>query len=480
MRIGWLSTGRDQAACNLLSDVVARAQQDDVPLDIGAVFCDRERGEAPESDRFLDLVDRLGIPAVTLSSRASWAEAQKLGVSRTAWRDEYHRGVAELLIPYRLGVLVLAGYMLIASPALCRKYAMLNLHPALPGGPKGMWQQVIWELLEDEADETGAMIHLATAQLDRGPVVSAFRFSLRGPDWDPLWRQFRAKRKTMSVAEIAAAEGEDEPLFAEIRRRGEVREDPAALPHHPAVRGGQAEHGERLRLRRVHPAAARPHRGGRGRGGEGMSAGAALRPAPGALPPPAASTSPTAKARSPATTTPRRSRSGSSRTGPSSSPASAATTTSWSTSPQAGLQRRRHAAPRPAVLQAYHVSDEDVETFSAEQVLLVPRALKTLDAVSALMPAFIISTSYTPYLGAVRARRVPVRARALHRAQPGRLGDAGGRGGLAPRASAARVRAIIDYGAGSEVAGATPPDGARLRRRLSADEPGEAPTPLEG
>jgi phosphoribosylglycinamide formyltransferase-1 len=226
MRVGWLSTGRDQAACNLLSDVVARAQQDDVPLDIGAVFCDRERGETPESDRFLDLVDRLGIPAVTLSSRASWAEAQKLGVSRTDWRNEYHRGVAELLIPHRIGVLVLAGYMLIASPALCRRYAMLNLHPALPRGPKGMWQQVIWELIENGADETGAMVHLATAQLDRGPVVSYFRFPLRGADWDPLWSQYRAKRKTMTPEEIAAAEGEAEPLFAEIRRRGEIREIP--------------------------------------------------------------------------------------------------------------------------------------------------------------------------------------------------------------------------------------------------------------
>ena len=49
MRVGWLSSGRDQAAANLLSDVVARAQQDDVPLHIGAVFCDRERGEDPES-----------------------------------------------------------------------------------------------------------------------------------------------------------------------------------------------------------------------------------------------------------------------------------------------------------------------------------------------------------------------------------------------------------------------------------------------
>jgi len=226
MRVGWLSSGRDQAAGNLLSDVLARAQQDDVPLEIGAVFSDRERGEAPESDRFIDLVERLDLPLVTLSSAASWVEAQKLGVSRSTWREEYHRGVMDLLVPYSLGVLVMAGYMLIASPAMCRKFAILNLHPALPGGPTGTWQQVIWELLENEADETGAMIHLATAQLDRGPVVSTFRFSLRDEEWGPLWMQFREKRKTMSVAEIAATEGESEPLFAAIRRRGEVREIP--------------------------------------------------------------------------------------------------------------------------------------------------------------------------------------------------------------------------------------------------------------
>jgi phosphoribosylglycinamide formyltransferase-1 len=226
VRIGWLSTGRDQAAVNLLADVLARAQLDGLPLHIGAVFSDRERGEAPESDRFLDLVERLDVPLVTLSSAASWRAALELGVSRATWREEYHRGVMDLLVPYRLGVLVMAGYMLIASPAMCRRYAILNLHPALPGGPTGTWQEVIWQLLEEEAVETGAMIHLATAELDRGPVVAFFRLPLRGDDWAPLWQQFRAKRASMSVAEIAAAEGEAEPLFAEIRRRGEVREIP--------------------------------------------------------------------------------------------------------------------------------------------------------------------------------------------------------------------------------------------------------------
>jgi len=226
VRIGWLSTGRDQAACNLLADIVARAQQDDIPLHIAAVFCDREPGEAPESDGFLELVERLDFPLVTLSSAASWRAAQELGVDRTVWRDEYHRGVMDLLVPYRLGVLVMAGYMLIVSPAMCRRYALLNLHPALPDGPTGTWQEVIWQLLEEETSETGAMIHLATAQLDRGPVVSSFRFRLTDNDWAPLCAQFREKRKTMSVAEIAAAEGESEPLFAEIRRRGEIREIP--------------------------------------------------------------------------------------------------------------------------------------------------------------------------------------------------------------------------------------------------------------
>jgi phosphoribosylglycinamide formyltransferase-1 len=226
VKIGWLSTGRDQAACNLLADIVARAQQDAVELDIAAVFCDRERGEAPESDRFLDLVARLDFEAVTLSSAASWAAAKAAGVSRDAWREDYHRHVMDLLVPYGLGALVMAGYMLVVSPAMCRRYALLNLHPALPDGPTGTWQEVIWRLLEQEATETGAMIHRATPELDRGPVISLFRFPIVGAEWKDLRKAFRTKRAAASVAEIAAAEGEAEPLFAEIRRRGEVREIP--------------------------------------------------------------------------------------------------------------------------------------------------------------------------------------------------------------------------------------------------------------
>jgi len=98
--------------------------------------------------------------------------------------------------------------------------------PALPGGPTGTWQQVIWALLEAGAQETGALINVVTPDLDRGPVVAFDRFPIVGDGFDPLWQAFRQKAAAGGVAAVAAAEGETEPLFAAVRRCGEQREIP--------------------------------------------------------------------------------------------------------------------------------------------------------------------------------------------------------------------------------------------------------------
>lgn len=55
----------------------------------------------------------------------------------------------------------------------------------------------------------------------------------------------------------------------------------------------------------------------------------------------------------------------------------------------------------PPFFRAFCVSDADVELLGRETVLIVPGALKALDRIRAAMPAFIISTSYTPYLKAL-------------------------------------------------------------------------------
>ena len=225
-RVGWLSTGRDPAARALLTETLTRAHRDGLPLDVAVVACDRARGEQEESDRFLDLVGELGVPLETLSSSASWAQARASGTDRETWRATFHDHLMERLQPRRPDLLVLAGYMLILSPAMCSRYAALNLHPALPDGPTGSWQDVIWGLLREGASETGAMIHLVTPELDRGPVVTFDRFPIRGDRFDALWSDFDAKVVESGLDAVARDEGEREPLFAQIRHVGESREIP--------------------------------------------------------------------------------------------------------------------------------------------------------------------------------------------------------------------------------------------------------------
>jgi energy-converting hydrogenase A subunit R len=52
-------------------------------------------------------------------------------------------------------------------------------------------------------------------------------------------------------------------------------------------------------------------------------------------------------------------------------------------------------------LRAFGLDDKAVQDFSAANVLIVPGADRLLTEVRALMPAFIVSTSYTPYIRAL-------------------------------------------------------------------------------
>ena len=135
MRIGWLSTGRDEAARDLLLTAWRKMAEGFIPAEIAFVFSSREEGEDPEGDRFLALSGKLGL--LTLSLSAERFEPELRRRDREAWRSRYHQEVARLIAPYGADLIMLAGYMLIVSPEMCRAFPMINLHPALPGGPTG-------------------------------------------------------------------------------------------------------------------------------------------------------------------------------------------------------------------------------------------------------------------------------------------------------------------------------------------------------
>ena len=218
LKLGWFSTGRGEGSRGLLELVLRQIASGDLPVTFEFVFQNRERGEAEGSDRFQDLVRSHGIPLVTLSSRRFRKERGAGGFSEV--RLEFDREVMRLLDGYQPDLSVLAGYMLYTADELCKRFTMINTHPALPDGPIGTWQQVIWQLIEQQANETGTMIHLATEEWDRGPTITYYSFPLHGPLFDPLWKQIKGR----TIDDLRATEGEQLPLFQRIHEEGVKRE----------------------------------------------------------------------------------------------------------------------------------------------------------------------------------------------------------------------------------------------------------------
>ncbi len=224
--MGWFSTGRDEAARELLQRVYENISSGVIPGKISYVFCNRRPGETIESDRFIELAKMLDIKVIFVSS--SEYEPHLRLASLEIWRTKYHEEVMNRVEKFGAAVLVLAGYMLIISPEMCRRYTVINLHPAKPSGPKGTWQEVIWQLIENRAPETGVMMHLVTERLDEGPAITYCTFPIRGGIFDPLWDDLEMKLAEKSMADIVA-EGEGNPLFMEIRRQGVKREIPLII-----------------------------------------------------------------------------------------------------------------------------------------------------------------------------------------------------------------------------------------------------------
>jgi phosphoribosylglycinamide formyltransferase 1 len=139
------------------------------------------------------------------------------------WRNLYGQEVMKTVsVLPPVDLVVMAGYMLIIGDPELEGLVMVNIHPALPWGPKGTWQEVIHQLIADKAAEQGIMVHLVTKELDRGPVISYCRFPIQGEGWDQLWQQWNAEISPDSTRETR----ESHSLFRKIRLEGEKRELP--------------------------------------------------------------------------------------------------------------------------------------------------------------------------------------------------------------------------------------------------------------
>ncbi len=233
LRIGWFATGRGEGSRGLLRFIADAIGNGNLDARIEFVFSNREPGEAEGSDAFFDLARSYGLPLVTLSSERYRREHG--GGPMARHREGFDREVMRRLQSYQPDVCALAGYMLICSGEMCRRYPLLNLHGALPDGPTGTWQSVIWQLIGSGATHTGAMIHIATEDVDRGPVLSHCVMPIVGGAFD-MERKALAGR---SVEQARADDGEENGLFRLIRAEGYRREPYLLLETLRAVADGR-------------------------------------------------------------------------------------------------------------------------------------------------------------------------------------------------------------------------------------------------
>ena len=241
LRIGWFATARTLGGSSAkLLAAALKAIEGGLDARIEFVFSNRDPGEFESSDRFFDLVRAAGLPLITLSNtkfrRKLGGDVSRGGEPLPGWRNDYDAAIAGLLSQHGWDIGILAGYMLIFTGAVCERWPLINLHPAAPGGPIGTWQNVIWELIGAGANDSGVQWQLATTNLDRGPIVSFCRYSLRGGDLDELW----AERGSRPLDELRA-EGEANPLFQAIRARGAARELPLLVETLRALTAGEVQ-----------------------------------------------------------------------------------------------------------------------------------------------------------------------------------------------------------------------------------------------
>jgi phosphoribosylglycinamide formyltransferase-1 len=113
--------------------------------------------------RGLEVAARAGIPGELL---------ERTDFGRSFDRVAYSESVVKALVAAGADVVALAGYMTVLSPALLDAFPgrVLNTHPSLLPAFKGA--HAVRDALAAGVKVTGCTVHVATAEVDAGPILA--------------------------------------------------------------------------------------------------------------------------------------------------------------------------------------------------------------------------------------------------------------------------------------------------------------------
>ncbi len=184
LSLGWFATSRGTTSLKIFNYIYDAINKGEINASIKFIFINRELGESGNSDNFIKTIKSYNIPLYSLSSLKFMPELKSSNIE--SWREKFDLRVYDMIKDYKVDIVMLAGYMLVLSGFLCKKFNFINLHPALPWGPKGTWLEVINKIIEERHKEHGVMIHLVTEDLDRGPVLTYCRFPITEYNFDKI------------------------------------------------------------------------------------------------------------------------------------------------------------------------------------------------------------------------------------------------------------------------------------------------------
>jgi phosphoribosylglycinamide formyltransferase-1 len=144
--------------------------------------------------RAIDIAEAASLPAALI---------ERTSFGRDFDRDAYTAQVVDVLDKYDIELVVMAGWGTIFSPAIFDAYdgRILNTHPALLPSFKG-WHAVR-DALEAGVKVTGCTVHIATADVDAGPILAQEAVTVRPDDTEEsLHERIKAVERRIYVQTI--------------------------------------------------------------------------------------------------------------------------------------------------------------------------------------------------------------------------------------------------------------------------------------
>lgn len=127
----------------------------------------------------LNLVKQADIQLIQLDFH-NWCRQNQVKFNDLKARQNYFRQISHLIKPFKPDIIMLSGFMLLITEPLLTKYQnrILNVHPAdltilnQQGKRKYTGIDAVAQAISAGEKSTRSTIHLVTAEIDNGPIVT--------------------------------------------------------------------------------------------------------------------------------------------------------------------------------------------------------------------------------------------------------------------------------------------------------------------